>query len=420
MSGITPILDTLLHQVLGKRVDTPPARDLLEPVKPLTPGVATRAVQGDSQLDAGRAGIANSRLGIGEVAPRQALPTATAFTPTSTTTHFSPAALTIADILVKFPAPPSVIRSPVPLLQDGAPADAPLLAARLQHSVESSGLFYESHLARWYRGDMSRAALEREPQMWRFRSLQPPPANQAGGVAGAANSGTDMAGLAPGARHKGELFLPLNFKSAGDNARVPGVPFVAGRAAPALTGAALPLPATAIAPHGAANAAAASSVTDASLMPTAGEAALRMSAHEAIDDTLQGVVRHQLELLVTPTLRWEGDIWSGLFMALSLQLPERLDERNFRDEQERKESDDDPVWHSQITLRLPALGELDVQMHLRSASVNLILQSTSAACLATLETGRENLVDRLRHCGLDDVRVSVLPMQGDDSWQSEA
>ena len=34
MSGITPILDTLLHQVLGKRVDVPVARQTPEPVRP--------------------------------------------------------------------------------------------------------------------------------------------------------------------------------------------------------------------------------------------------------------------------------------------------------------------------------------------------------------------------------------------------
>ncbi|SDK93332.1 hook-length control protein FliK [Modicisalibacter muralis] len=416
MSGITPILDTLLHQVLGKRVDTPPPRELLEPVKPLTPGVAPRAVQGDSQLDAGRAGVANSRLGVGEPAARQALPTPPVFTPTSTTTHFSSAALTIADILVKFPAPPSVIQSPVPLLQSDVPNNPPLLAARLQHSIESSGLFYESHLARWYRGEMSRAALEREPQMWRFQSLQPLP----GGKTGPGN--VDLAGLVPGARGRGgEHFNPLNSlsslnpKASGDNAGALGNP-ISGRATSAQGNAALPASATTPV-HPSASSGQGMSTTPPAF--EAGETTLRLPALEAIDDTLQGIIRHQLELLVTPTLRWEGDIWSGLFMALSLQLPEVLDERDWHGEEERKEGDDDPVWHSQLSLRLPKLGELDVQMHLRNASVNLTLQSGNEECLAVLEAGREDLVSRLRRCGLDDVRVSVLPVRDDEPWENE-
>ena len=44
MSGITPILDTLLHQVLGKRVDVPVARQTPEPVRPLSPAEAPPAV----------------------------------------------------------------------------------------------------------------------------------------------------------------------------------------------------------------------------------------------------------------------------------------------------------------------------------------------------------------------------------------
>ncbi|MFC6330267.1 hypothetical protein ACFP3N_16810, partial [Alloalcanivorax gelatiniphagus] len=51
MSGITPILDTLLHQVLGKRVDVPVIRDLPSPVRPLQPGQALQAVHSDSRLD---------------------------------------------------------------------------------------------------------------------------------------------------------------------------------------------------------------------------------------------------------------------------------------------------------------------------------------------------------------------------------
>ena len=51
MSGITPILDTLLHQVLGKRVDVPVARQTPEPVRPLSPAEAPPAVRSDSRLE---------------------------------------------------------------------------------------------------------------------------------------------------------------------------------------------------------------------------------------------------------------------------------------------------------------------------------------------------------------------------------
>ncbi|MCO7218134.1 hypothetical protein NH448_23220, partial [Halomonas sp. OfavH-34-E] len=54
MSGITPLIDTLLHQVLGKRVDVPPTKDPNAPVQPVDPGRGPGAVHSDSRLDARR------------------------------------------------------------------------------------------------------------------------------------------------------------------------------------------------------------------------------------------------------------------------------------------------------------------------------------------------------------------------------
>ncbi|WP_235937166.1 hypothetical protein [Vreelandella azerica] len=39
------------------------------------------------------------------------------------------------------------------------------LATRLESSIRDSGLFYESHLKRWFQGDAARQQLLREPQM---------------------------------------------------------------------------------------------------------------------------------------------------------------------------------------------------------------------------------------------------------------
>lgn len=39
--------------------------------------------------------------------------------------------------------------------------------------MRDSGLFYEAHLSRWYRGEVSRQQLEQEPQMWRTLRFTP-------------------------------------------------------------------------------------------------------------------------------------------------------------------------------------------------------------------------------------------------------
>ncbi|HSP58322.1 MAG TPA: flagellar hook-length control protein FliK, partial [Halomonas sp.] len=178
MSGITPLIDTLMHQVLGKRVDTPPPRELNQPVKPIAPADAPKALHSDSRLDsrgpsaslneitrALRAPL-NSPAGL---RPGGEIPSA------STQTHFTATARTIADLLIRFPAPPSVVRLPQPLMPAGDSMPPAQVAERLQGSVRDSGLFYESHVARWYRGELPREQLQREPQMWRTQTFVPTP-----------------------------------------------------------------------------------------------------------------------------------------------------------------------------------------------------------------------------------------------------
>lgn len=76
-----------------------------------------------------------------------------------------------------------------------APGDSALLANRLGTAVEQSGLFYESHQARWLAGKLDTAALLQEPQN---RSAPPLPAQPAEGTATAATAPrTGTEGLAP-------------------------------------------------------------------------------------------------------------------------------------------------------------------------------------------------------------------------------
>nr|WP_298376161.1 flagellar hook-length control protein FliK [uncultured Halomonas sp.] len=425
MSGvITPLLDTLLHQVLGKRVDTQANRELLEPVKPLTAGQAPRALHSDSRLHTERSAVAlpgaSAKETKGEAAP---LPPAST-TPASTTTHFSPAARSIADILFKFPAPPSVIRSPAPLLTGGidpGAINAPALAGRLQSSIETSGLFYESHVGRWYRGEMPGSALLREPQM------QVQSSNSA-----LINALMTKPGHTEGASTAGSLLIDR-------------------RSLPALLGAErwilTPLPtgaptASPLAPLSPVQAALAFMTPQdvAQAFAQRGELPIGSaigsgvnSAHaganangmDGIDESLQGILRHQLELLVTPTLRWEGDLWSGVFMALVIQVPEQLAEHARQEkDQQQGEEEQEAVWHSQLRLELPRLGELEVQLHLRNTALRLVLQSESAACTGMLNAERDALSERLTRCGFADVQVNVLTKinasKGDSSGEKSS
>ena len=323
MSGITPILDTLLHQVLGKRVDVPLARELPEPVRAVTPEEAVQPVRSDSRLDprtpASAVSGASSRSGSGGAqVSLEAGPAEVA----STRTHFSAAARTIADLLVRYPAPPTAIRPPAPLLP--VDSDNPArLVRHLKASVDRSGLFYESHQAGWLRGEFSGTRLAREPQMTLTRTQ--PPAE----AAPAERGSTDRPG-----------------------------------------------------------------------------AAVRLPLDSAAGDTLHGILRQQLEMLATPALRWEGEIWAGLFAALVIWESEQEPQREGPREGGESAPEEGP-WRSRLTLRVEGLGEIHVDLGLCGDALELALHSGSAALAAHLDRAAGELRERLHALGVRQLQLKV-------------
>jgi hypothetical protein len=81
----------------------------------------------------------------------------------------TPAARSVAALALR--AGEVTIRDPLPLDDGGkGPSQA---AARLRHAVETSGLFYEAHVAQWAQGARPAAALAREPQAALARPRSP-------------------------------------------------------------------------------------------------------------------------------------------------------------------------------------------------------------------------------------------------------
>ena len=177
MSGITPVLDTLLHQVLGRRVDIPVPRDMNQPVGPVVSVEGARPLHSDSRLDArsqpqasvsGQShAVESAREALARHAgpsERQSPMSASAAPVGSTVISLSAAAREIADLLQRFPLPAAAIAPAAPLLPSAA-QPAGQIASHLRQSIEQSGLFYEAHVARWSRGELPLETLSREPQM---------------------------------------------------------------------------------------------------------------------------------------------------------------------------------------------------------------------------------------------------------------
>ncbi|WP_442488225.1 flagellar hook-length control protein FliK [Halomonas litopenaei] len=447
MSGITPLIDTLLHQVLGKRVDVPPTKDPNAPVQPVDPGRGPGAVHSDSRLDARRPQQA-AATGQRPATPDTEIPT-DSDRPASTITRLSAPGARIAELLARFPAPPSALTSTGPLLttspaqqaaQSGAPSTpgathgAPatttttatsataglatgpsgpavtILAERLGERVRDSGLFYESHLNRWFHGNLDRAQLAREPQMWRalvFRPMASEANAQTSGHSPASGSGQlfTKADATPGQPSTQQSTQsgsqpssqPSSQQSSQPN-MAPAFPLAPWRSTqPAGY---LPSLATTIAAdaHGAQGAS--STLDDA--------AARREGASPSgVHESLAPLVRHQLEMLATPVLRWEGDVWTGLFMALAIHPPQREPDHQGGGKGRDDNKDEEHAWRTELELELAEHGSLRVSALLGDEHLSLHLATSAEALRDRLEQGRETLVQRLEGHGFARVELTI-------------
>lgn len=430
MSTINPLIDTLLHQVLGRRGDVSNQRLMDQPIRPVVPGEGPRALMGDARLDGRDA--ASTALRDTALRDMRGLPSqldgsrqpqrgdAQALPPGSTQTHFSPAARSIADVLLRFPAPPTVMRPEAPLMNAAEPASPAQLASRLEASVRDSGLFYEAHLKRWFQGDTSRQQLLREPQMQPGpRATVPTPlASTALGMGvtpQGMGSGMGAQGLVPSGT------APLMTASPSNAAILPNTPLTpvasesAARAgvanAPASSPAASAGPAVLNAAEVATTAKETSQASiDARLARDALDIMPGRQPREVVHESLQSLVRQQLEMLVTPTIRWEGDVWAGIFMALVVNLPNREQTREDGGEQEAGEDN----WQSDMQLDVPGFGAFSVSLRLYRGALSIDLTANDAQVHQRLEEGVPSLESRLEALDLRKVQVRARYVEATD------
>jgi hypothetical protein len=196
--------------------------------------------------------------GPATTAPATATPPTVASAPPGTTPpasslSLSPAAQ-LVDTLTRLPGG-RPIQASAPLLP--APAAAPeVLARALQHSIVASGLFYESHLARWTLQRHPEPALRAEPQaawppMPQPTTSPPPP-----------GSGAAAPGLAPLPAQDAEVLLGST--------------------------------------------------------PSATTTTVGMPGAAGLPDAAPALVRQQLDVLETGQILWRGDLWPGQRAAIEI------------------------------------------------------------------------------------------------------
>lgn len=428
MSGVTPLVDTLLATRLGQRVDLVPLKAQVEIAGP-GPVPNVEKISNDVRLPSREAlqrQLAGVLLDRGDSGQGSASGRAGGAVTLS-------AAARVVSTILKLPADSvPAVRGAVPLSPQVPTLAVPALAATLARTVAGSGLFYESHLQQYVAGTRTLAQMMQEPQAGLSSASR-----RVMTVPAAALAAPDIA--ASGA---GGLPAPAVPASAGALAGavsvVPGVDtqaFVAAQqdAAPysadstAEAGAAPdrgpPPSVRTVHPETAELAAAYSRVG----MPAGGLTPLHGAGGQEFADAGPGpgsvpergepvaaihpeavpLVRQQLEMLALPVFRWSGEGWPGMPMDWEIRQ-----ERDEPQEQEEGRGDDGALpaastWTTRVTMQLPRLGTVDLRLSLADTALRLHLVASEKATVALLDAGRDVLPQRFDALGLQLIEFQI-------------
>lgn len=241
-----------------------------------------------------------------------------------------------------------------PLLSSTA-LEAGTLAPILQSSIEKSGLFYESHLARWTFGnDFTEQQLRQEPQsQLPANTTKPPEIATQPLTASLIDDKTSL--------RQENSTQPLSAKVA-ENTNAPAS-------------------ATVILPQ----------QTQNERAPTA------MIAPE-----LTSLVQQQLASLNNQPMQWQGQLVAGQSFYWEI----------VRDEEERSNHQDEGTpssWQTRLRLSLPELGDIEARLHIKGIEIRLVLEASDAATRGKLVASKGALRNNLATSGLTLTSIGISP-----------
>lgn len=255
---------------------------------------------------------------------------------------------------------PAPLNGNLPLI-NAAPAKAAELIPILKQALAQSGMFYESHQAKWAEGQLPTALLMQEPQgqfsdLAAYRAAQAKPEQNPFAEA---------------------LNKPI---------------------APPLADASNSPP-----PTPADEAANSTPKQATELMQNA------VRSGPAVAPELAPLVQQQLEALASNHFVWQGQVW-----------PNQNMEWEISDERDSSSDEAEHRWQTQLTLRLPTLGEVVATLRLQGENqISLNIKTDSPDSEVQLALGGPALNQKMSDAGLDLVQFGVSYQgQNDQNFSS--
>ena len=391
MSGLTPLVDTLLATRLAQRVDLVPLKPEAQLAGP-GPVRQVEEVINDIRLPS-RAAV-EQQIGVGLLKSDQRGHVGMAARPDQAVT-LSAAARAVSAILDGQTGAASRIVGSEPLLASSQLQPASAIAATLADAVNHSGLFYESHLAQFAAGTKSLAELAQEPQARLEASskaaLLLPGFVNAPGSPGAprAMDGANNRTAMPAAPQSDAA---ATLSDQGEMGTASASPPAAG------PDSALLAPAAEVT-QAHKNAYASMQEAEGSMPPAKSHGDSATNGARSSAPALAGIhpdtvalVRQQLELLAQPAFRWTGEAWPAVPMDWDIQK----DERQATSDQAEPRS-----WSTRLALTLPMLRDIELRISLAGNALQIRLAASEGTTLGLLHENRNELPARLREIGLE-------------------
>lgn len=228
------------------------------------------------------------------------------------------------------------------------PKDAADLAPVLKQALSQSGMFYESHQARWVAGQMPVDQLRQEPQGKIPVPAHPVPQTPA-------------------------VDEPNNAKITDTR---DGSPLSTLASTRAENTAQAPVPTR----------------TDAAQSQSQVQAST-LQAAQGMPRELGPLVQQQLDGLANQNFVWQGQIWPG--QGMQWEIGENPEDRNY--------SGDQPParWHTKVRLTLPVLGTVDASLRLQtSGDLSVRIQADSPEHETQLRDAAVSLQQQMEAAGL--------------------
>lgn len=445
MTGLVRILDSLLTAKVSPPLDAG-AVDANAAVKAPGAASAVQKAANDVRL-LSNAGLDRELGGVESASARGAGlgAAAGAGLPASAVARLSFAAKIISGVLADLEVDVGPVRGRGPVWTPSAQPGGPVLAGSLAHTVSTSGLFYESHLAQFVQGQRTLAQMAQEPQAaWPAPGVVPggrgatalqavmavvadasaasakvelsqPTVTSSSAAAAAAATAAAVAQAAPAA-----LAAAPGSAPGGSAAQAPVAPGASSASEPSpaeATPDALKMqaayrwgdsPQTAAAmAERAAMRAVDNKTGEGEKTAVARSAATSPSGGEVVHPQLLTTVHQQLDLLATAAFRWAGEAWPGVPMEW------RIEEEDDRTAAGDESPDDAPRrWSTQLSLQLPLLGTVDVRLSVAGDDVRATVVSSSESSRARLAGDGRALAARFDAANLRLEQFQVAQGEG--------